>query len=93
MKAEKRREEILSLIGNAENPIPANVLADKFAVSRQVIVQDIAIIRANGYDVTATNRGYVLNIKKQAARVFRSIKPLLLSRLHNLTAAATPGTS
>ncbi|MDE6667515.1 MAG: transcription repressor NadR [Clostridia bacterium] len=71
MKAEKRREEILSLIGNAENPIPANVLAERFAVSRQVIVQDIAILRANGLDVTATNRGYVLNTKIQATRVFK----------------------
>lgn len=71
MKADKRREEILSLIGNAENPIPANVLAEKFAVSRQVIVQDIAILRANGLDVTATNRGYVLNTKIQATRVFK----------------------
>ena len=67
----QRREEILSFIGNAENPIPASVLAERFAVSRQVIVQDIAIIRANGYDVTATNRGYVLNSKIQATRVFK----------------------
>lgn len=71
MKAEKRREEILSFIGNAENPIPANVLAERFAVSRQVIVQDVAIIRANGYDVTATNRGYVLNSEIRATRVFK----------------------
>ena len=71
MKADKRREEILSLIGNAENPIPANVLAERFAVSRQVIVQDIALLRANGLDVTATNRGYVLNTKMQATRVFK----------------------
>ena len=34
-------------------------------------MQDIAIIRANGYDVTATNRGYVLNSKIQATRVFK----------------------
>ncbi len=71
MKAEKRREEILSLIGNTENPLPAGTLAERFAVSRQVIVQDIAILRANGYDITATNRGYVLNVKKQAERVFK----------------------
>lgn len=71
MKADKRREEILSLIGNSESPVPAGVLAEKFAVSRQVIVQDIAILRANGYDVTATNRGYVLNTKIQASRVFK----------------------
>lgn len=60
MKGEKRREEILSLIGNTENPIPANVLKERFKVSRQVIVQDIAVLRAGGFDITSTNRGYVL---------------------------------
>lgn len=71
MKAEKRREEILSLLGNTDNPIPANVLKERFEISRQVIVQDIAILRANGYDITSTNRGYVLNSKMQASRVFK----------------------
>lgn len=71
MKAEKRREEILSLMGNTENPLPANVLAERFKVSRQVIVQDIAILRANGYDITSTNRGYLLTSKVRATRVFK----------------------
>lgn len=71
MKSDKRRQEILSLLGNAETPVPASVLAEKFAVSRQVIVQDIAIARANGYDIISTNRGYVLTAKKQATRVFK----------------------
>ena len=71
MKAEKRREEILSLIGNTENPIPANVLKERFNVSRQVIVQDIAILRANGYDITSTNRGYFLGHNAKATRVFK----------------------
>lgn len=71
MKAEKRREEILSLLGNTDNPIPANVLKERFNVSRQVIVQDIAVLRAGGYDITSTNRGYVLNVKVQASRVFK----------------------
>ena len=71
MKAEKRRNEILSLLGNTDNPIPANVLKERFAVSRQVIVQDIAVLRAGGYDITSTNRGYVLNTKAQATRVFK----------------------
>ena len=71
MKAEKRREEILSFIGNSEEPIPANSLKDRFHVSRQVIVQDIAILRANGYDITSTNRGYCLNTKLQATRIFK----------------------
>lgn len=71
MKSADRRREILSLLGNTENPIPANTLKERFNVSRQVIVQDIAILRANGYDITSTNRGYVLNVKVQATRVFK----------------------
>ncbi|MDE6585414.1 MAG: transcription repressor NadR [Clostridia bacterium] len=71
MKATQRRSEILSLIGNSENPIPASALSERFNVSRQVIVQDIAILRANGYDVTATNRGYVISTKVQASRVMK----------------------
>ena len=71
MRSEERRREILSLLGNTENPIPANTLRERFDVSRQVIVQDIAILRANGYDITSTNRGYVLNVKAKAKRVFK----------------------
>ena len=71
MKSDRRREEILSLLGNTDNPIPANTLSERFKVSRQVIVQDIAILRANGYDIISTNRGYVLSTKTQATRVFK----------------------
>lgn len=71
MKSAERRQEILSFLGNADNPVPANVLKDKFNVSRQVIVQDIAILRANGYDVISTNRGYLLNGKQEVTRVFK----------------------
>lgn len=71
MKANERRNEILSLLGNAESPIPAGVLSERFNVSRQVIVQDIAILRANGYGVISTNRGYVLGGKSRAERVFK----------------------
>ena len=71
MKATDRRNEILSFIGNSDNPVPDGVLAEKFAVSRQVIVQDIAILRAIGYGITSTHRGYVLNVKIQALRVLK----------------------
>jgi hypothetical protein len=71
LKANERRREILSLIGNSQSPIPAGLLSEKFAVSRQVIVQDIAILRANGYDVISTNRGYVLGGKARAERIFK----------------------
>ena len=71
MNADVRRREILSLIGNVENPITASVLKEKFNVSRQVIVQDIAVLRANGYDILATNKGYILSAKSTAKRVFK----------------------
>ncbi len=71
MKAAERRAEILSLIANSDKPVTANILKDRFAVSRQVIVQDVAILRANGYDVIATNRGYVISSTAQISRVFK----------------------
>lgn len=71
MKAHERRSEILSLIGNSQNPVAANFLSEKYSVSRQVIVQDIAILRAQGYGVISTNRGYVLDAGLRAERVFK----------------------
>lgn len=71
MKANQRREEILSLIGNSQNPVTANFLSEKYSVSRQVIVQDIALLRAQGYGVISTNRGYVLGTGLGAERVFK----------------------
>lgn len=71
MKAAARRNEILSLLGNASAAIPAGILSDKFAVSRQVIVQDIAVLRASGYEVISTNRGYMLGGAAHTRRVFK----------------------
>ena len=71
MKANQRRAEILSLIGNSRNPVTANFLSEKYSVSRQVIVQDIALLRAQGYGVISTNRGYVLGTGLGAERVFK----------------------
>jgi len=71
MKAAERREEILSLIGNSRNPVSANFLSERYSVSRQVIVQDIALLRAQGYGVISTNRGYVLGSGLGAERVFK----------------------
>ena len=71
MKAHERRAEILSLIGNSGSPVAANFLSEKYSVSRQVIVQDIAILRAQGYGVISTNRGYVLGSGLRAERVFK----------------------
>ena len=60
MTAEKRREEIRALLANAGGPISASTLAARFSVSRQVVVGDIALLRAAGLEISATPRGYVM---------------------------------
>ena len=60
MNAETRRKKILEHLSMSSAPISATALAGKFSVSRQVIVGDIALLRASGADVTATPRGYIL---------------------------------
>lgn len=60
METEKRRSELLSLLHETGNRITGTDLAHKFGVSRQVIVQDIAILRAQGEHVLATPGGYLI---------------------------------
>ena len=52
-------------------PVPGKELASFYNVSRQVIVQDIALMRAAGYDIISTNRGYILNSPKSVKRIFK----------------------
>lgn len=61
MDAAKRRGELLRALGESSAPVSAAALAARFSVSRQVIVGDVALLRAAGADITATPRGYVLN--------------------------------
>ena len=60
MSAEIRRGELLKILMGASAPINATVLAKKLNVSRQVIVSDVAILRASGTTLIATPRGYIL---------------------------------
>ena len=60
MTGDERRGVILAELRGAAKPLSGSALARATGVSRQVIVQDIALLRANGHDVIATARGYVL---------------------------------
>ena len=73
MSGQERREEIIKIIKNCGRPVAGTDLANKLGVSRQVIVQDMALIRANGIEVMATNRGYVIQESKDVSRVFKVI--------------------
>ena len=71
MKTSERRNGIITMLRNAEGPIVAKELASAFQVSRQVIVQDMAVIRASVPEIISTNRGYVLQKEKVCAREFK----------------------
>ena len=70
MTGEERRNRILQMLQTQTAPLSGTALAECFHVSRQVIVQDIALIRAAGYDVIATNRGYICSSPVRETRVF-----------------------
>lgn len=70
MIGKERRYEILNLIKSMKGPISGTELAKKFDVSRQVIVQDIALLRAENYDIFSTTRGYIYKATKFFSKVF-----------------------
>ena len=67
MNTAERRNEILNFLQNADEPVAARKLASQFGVSRQVIVQDMAVIRASTPGILSTTRGYVLQHDKDIA--------------------------
>ena len=73
ISGQQRREEILKILRNSKEPVAGTELAKQLDVSRQVIVQDMALIRANGVEIISTNRGYVIQEQKGASRVFKVI--------------------
>ena len=60
MTAARRRDEILQALAGASGPVSAAALAARLGVSRQVVVGDVALLRAAGSPIVATPRGYVL---------------------------------
>ena len=60
MTAAQRRSAIYDQLTAAQTPISATALARQFSVTRQVVVGDIALLRAEGHSITATPRGYMI---------------------------------
>ena len=60
MRAEERRQAILEHLRQSSRPVSAGYLAERFSVSRQAVVGDVALLRASGEDISATPRGYVI---------------------------------
>lgn len=73
MKNEDRREKIIQILQASQEPVSGVDLSKRLQVSRQVIVQDIALLRAKDYEIMSTNRGYVLTSPQECSRVFKVI--------------------
>ena len=71
MQTQQRRTSVLQTIQQSDSPISASTLAARFAVSRQIIVGDVALLRAEGHAIEATPRGYLLH--RQEEGIVRTI--------------------
>ncbi|MGL5245163.1 MAG: transcription repressor NadR [Sarcina sp.] len=60
MNATERRKEIINILKNYNGPISATSIANELDVSRQVIVGDVALLRAAGEEILSTTKGYIL---------------------------------
>ena len=69
MHSDERRKAIADVLRAADAPVSASALAEKFSVSRQIIVGDIALLRSSGEEILATPRGYVT--PKEARGILR----------------------
>lgn len=68
----ERRDEIITLLNEKKGSVTASELAEKFGVTRQIIVSDIAILRAQGNKIESAKSGYCIE-KEKNIRVIESI--------------------
>ena len=61
ISAQERRRAVARALEEADGPVSATALAERFSVSRQIIVGDVALLRAGGARILATPRGYMLD--------------------------------
>ena len=65
MNANERRKKILLMIKESKKPLSGSYIAKELNVSRQLIVGDVALLRASGSNIISTARGYIINNNKE----------------------------
>ncbi len=71
MSGADRRKKILQLMENSQTPLSGAALGKATGVSRQVVVQDIALLRTEGHPIVSTIRGYLLDRPTEAVRLLK----------------------
>lgn len=82
MNGQERRSEIRKLLESAPEKIRAMDLAKRFSVSRQIIVGDVALLKAEGVPVVSTPRGYYLKREGVEPSGYREILVCCHDRAH-----------
>jgi transcriptional regulator of NAD metabolism len=72
--SKERREKIIQILSDQATPVSGSDLARSLGVSRQVIVQDVAILRAKGYSIIATPQGYLSPRKENTNQAILAVK-------------------
>lgn len=70
MTGPERRKLILTMMRESDSPLSGGALGSATGVSRQVVVQDIALLRTEGHEIVATARGYILDEPRLISRVY-----------------------
>ncbi len=71
MSAEYRRESIIRILRTAAVPVSGSELSQQCQVSRQIIVQDISLLRAAGHQILSTTKGYLLQSSPCSTAIFK----------------------
>ena len=71
MKVADRRKAIVNLLLSSTEAIPGGKLSEEFGVSRQIIVQDITVLKGLGYEILSTHNGYIIQKSPLKERVFK----------------------
>ena len=71
MKAAERRKAIVNLLLSEENAVSGGEMSERFGVSRQIIVQDITVLKGLGYDILSTHNGYIIQKSPLKERVLK----------------------
>lgn len=71
MKAADRRKAIVNLLLSSTDAISGGKLSEEFGVSRQIIVQDITVLKGSGFDILSTHNGYIIQKSPLKERVFK----------------------
>lgn len=70
MLGEERRLELLTLLKNQKEPLTGTYMANHANVSRQVIVNDMNLLKARNEPIVATSQGYIYLQAEQASRTY-----------------------